>query len=200
MFDRSDVFAFTGRFDAPGSRDTEELVRSDPDDLLTVEEVVRLVAPQPSPDLTRREVLSISLPVGAHAAYEAFCDVQSVPRWLPIVRSVHIQSRTPAGRARRAGFVGLMRRGHIRYTLFYSYSDADRSVSWGTAPGSLTLIAGRAQFVPLGERATLMYYQLAIELADGALVPPEDLFHGRHATSVVMNEFRDYIQRVHRSA
>jgi hypothetical protein len=203
-FDRPDQFTFpSARRYSLDPRDTEELVLcdlDDLDDLATQPDAPRPTPARPSPELTGREVLSISLPIAARPAYDAFCDVQAVPRWLPLVHAVRVLSSTASGRPERVAFVGRVDRSAIRYTLFYSHDEGQRVVSWGTAPGSLILIAGRAQFVPLGERATLMQYQLAVDLAEGAGLAWEDPFHGRHATSVVMNQFRDYIQRVHRSA
>lgn len=147
--------------------------------------------------LASGEVLSTSLPLGADLAYQAFCDIDAVPRWFTFVESVRVVSWTPDGRPTRAAFVGRVQKGPIPYTLFYRYSDAERAVSWGTAPGAATLVAGRAQFVPLGERATLMEYELTVELPEDALLPWEDPFAGRHATSVVMNDFREYVIGVH---
>jgi len=186
---------------------TEELVLAELDDLQTVEDVPverhrsalrARAAPPPARDLASAEVLSTSLPIPASRAYEAFCDADAIPRWLAVVQSVRVLARTDAGRARRAAFVGRLQHGTIGYTLFYRYSEQDRAVSWGTDPGSQTLIAGRAQFVPLGERATLMQYQLALDLSGDALRPWADPFFGGHATSVVMNDFREYVLRVHR--
>ncbi len=170
----------------------------DMDDLPTVDEDPA-ATPRPPRDLASSEVLSASLPVNAAAAYQAFCDTESIPRWLSVVHSVRVLGRTPAGRAARAAFVARLQNSAILYLLFYRYDDARREVSWGTAPGTPTLLAGRAQFVPLGERATLMEYQLVLELPDGILPPWEDPFFSGHATSVVMNDFRDYVIRMHRS-
>ena len=113
--------------------------------------------------------------------------------------SVRVLGRNPGGRAARAAFIARLQNSAIAYTLFYRYDDAQRSVAWGTDPGSLTLVSGRAQFIPLGDRATLMQYQLVLELPDYALPPWEDPFFSGNATSVVMNDFREYVIRVHRS-
>ncbi len=188
---------------------TEELVLTELDDLPTLEDDVpierhrialraRAVAPPAARDLASAEVLSTSLPIPAASAYETFCDAEAIPSWLSVVQSVRVLARTDAGRPRRAAFVGRLQHGTIGYTLFYRYSEQDRAVSWGTDPGSQTLIAGRAQFIPLGERATLMQYQLALDLPGEALPPWADPFFGGHATSVVMNDFREYVLRVHR--
>jgi uncharacterized membrane protein len=145
------------------------------------------------------EVLTITLPVRCAVAYEAFCRAEAIPSWLSIVRSVRVLSRTPSGRPARAAFIGRLPSRVVGYTLFYRYSETDRIVWWGTAPGSAMILAGRAQFLPLGERATLMQYQLVLELPEGALAPGDDPFAGGHATSAVMNDFRDYVIRTRRA-
>jgi ribosome-associated toxin RatA of RatAB toxin-antitoxin module len=183
----------------------EVVITTDLDDLPTVDDVVDFASPDQggersrrSSDLASGQALAATLPVAASAAYEAFCDAEEIPRWLSVVQSARVLSRTPAGRPLRVAFVGRLQHACIGYALHYRHDDAQRVVSWGTAPGSLTLIAGRAQFIPLGERATLMQYQLAIDLAEGALPPWIDPFFSGHATSVVMNDFREYVLRVHR--
>ncbi len=191
---------------------TEELVLAELDDLTALDDSLsglaierhrialraRAVSPPAARDRAGAEVLSTSLPIPAVAAYETFCAAEEIPRWLSVVQSVRVLGRTPSGRTQRAAFVGRLQRGTIGYTLFYRYSEQDLAVSWGTDPGSTTLIAGRAQFIPLGERATLMQYQLALDLPAEALPPWADPFFGGHATSVVMNDFREYVLRVHR--
>jgi hypothetical protein len=189
---------------------TEEIVLRDLDDLPTVEDISLPVrfAPHVSGgrgaqprarDFGQSEVLSTSLPIDAATAYEAFCRAESIPSWLSVVQSVRVLSRTRSGRPARAAFVGRLQRGTIGYTLFYRYREAERAVSWGTAAGSMTLVAGRAQFIPLGERATLMQYQLAFDLPEDALPDWSDPFLSGHTTSVVMNDFREYVIRTHRS-
>jgi uncharacterized membrane protein len=144
------------------------------------------------------EIVSSTLPVNVRDAYQAFCDAESQPLWVSVVKSVRVLSWNSTGRARRAAYLARLQNGSIGYTLHYRYNERERSVSWGTAPGSLTLVAGRAQFIPLGDRATLMQYQLTLELPEDALPPWEDPFFSGHATSVVMNDFRDYVTRLHR--
>ncbi|HWM86581.1 MAG TPA: SRPBCC family protein [Kofleriaceae bacterium] len=209
MYDRPDLLDQQGLgdsaedtpFDARHAIDpTEELLLTEIDDLpAEVEEPSAPPEPRSAAvTATGNEVLSTSLPLDAAVAFEAFCDAEAIPRWLSVVQSVRVLSRTQSGRPQRVAFVGRLQNATIGYTLFYRYSEAERAVSWGTEPGSMTLVAGRAQFIPLGERATLMQYQLALELPAGALPPWEDPLFSGHATSVVMNDFREYVIRVHR--
>ena len=195
MDDRFDDFS--SPFDAGDTVDpTEELVIANMDDLPTEERAFRLLS---DARLGGAEMLSTSLPVNVRAAFDAFCDVEASPRWVSVVRSARVLSWTQTGRPKRAAFMARLQNGSIGYTLHYRYSERERIVSWGTAPGSMTLVAGRAQFIPLGDRATLMQYQLALELPEDALPPWEDPFFSGHATSVVMNDFRDYVTHLHRS-
>lgn len=112
------------------------------------------------------------------------------------MKSARVLSWHATGRPKRAAFLARLQNGAIGYTLHYHYNEREKTVSWGTAPGSMTLVAGRAQFIPLGDRATLMQYQLMLELPEDALPPWEDPFFSGHATSVVMNDFRDYVTRL----
>ena len=203
MYDRFDEFA-ESPFDGLDSLDpTEEIVLAssqDMDNLPTEESVMDPLGFRMLRDLQvgGGETLSTSLPVNARKAYDAFCDIESAPRWVSVVKSVRILSWNAAGRAKRAAFLARLQNGSIGYTLHYRYNEREKIISWGTAPGSMTLVAGRAQFIPLGDRATLMQYQLTLELPEDALPPWEDPFFSGHATSVVMNDFREYVTRLHR--
>jgi hypothetical protein len=196
MDDRFDDFG-SNPFDGGDTVDpTEELVIADMDSLPAEERAFRLLS---DVRLGGAEMLSTSLPVNVRDAFDAFCDVEASPRWVSVVRSARVLSWTQTGRPKRAAFMARLQNGAIGYTLHYRYSERERIVSWGTAPGSMTLVAGRAHFIPLGDRATLMQYQLALELPEDALPPWEDPFFSGHATSVVMNDFRDYVTHLHRS-
>lgn len=201
MFDRFDELS-RSPFDGADSLDpTEEIVLADAvdvDDLPTVEADPSGLRALRDLRVGGGEILSTSLPVNVKVAWDAFCDVESSPRWVSVVKSVRVLSWTGSGRPKRAAFLARLQNGSIGYTLHYHYNEREKSVSWGTAPGSMTLVAGRAQFIPLGDRATLMQYQLMLELPEDALPPWEDPFFSGHATSVVMNDFRDYVTRLHR--
>jgi hypothetical protein len=109
-----------------------------------------------------------------------------------------VVSWNAAGRAKRAAFLARLTGASIGYTLHYRYDEANRICTWGTTPGSTTQISGRAQFLPLGERATLMQYQLKLDLPENALPPWEDPFYSGHAASVVLNDFREHVARLAR--
>jgi hypothetical protein len=201
MFDRFDEFS-RSPFDGADAVDpTDEIVLADADDLddlPTQESLVdraRLRALRET-RVGGGEILSTSLPVNARQAWDAFCDIEETPRWVSVVKSARVLSWHATGRPKRAAFLARLQNGSIGYTLHYHYNEREKTVSWGTTPGSMTLVAGRAQFIPLGDRATLMQYQLMLELPEDALPPWEDPFFSGHATSVVMNDFRDYVTRL----
>lgn len=203
MFDRFDELSRSPFDGADTIEPTEEIVLADAadlDDLPTEESAMDPSRARALRELrvSGGETLSTSLPVNVKQAWDAFCDVESSPRWVSVVKSVRILSWTASGRAKRAAYLARLQNGSIGYTLHYRYSERDKIVSWGTAPGSMTLVAGRAHFIPLGDRATLMQYQLTLELPEDALPPWEDPFFSGHATSVVMNDFRDYVTRLYR--
>lgn len=201
MYDRFDEYA-RSPFDGGDSLDpTEEIVLADTGDLdADPSEDAPIDPARILRDLRvgGGETLSTSLPVNVRQAWDAFCDIESAPRWVSVVKSVRILSWNGSGRPKRAAFLARLQNGSIGYTLHYRYNEREKVVSWGTAPGSMTLVAGRAQFIPLGDRATLMQYQLTLELPEDALPPWEDPFFSGHATSVVMNDFREYVTRLHR--
>lgn len=143
----------------------------------------------------RDDVVSTTLPVSAAEAYQAFCDVEASPQWVSIVKSVSIAERTAAGLASRAAFLGQLKRAPIEYTLQYWYDDARRRVTWSTAAGARVAVAGHAEFIPLGDRACLVQYQLQLDLPGEGGPRWDDSFFDGHLASVVVNDFRDFITR-----
>lgn len=146
-------------------------------------------------DLLESRVQTATLPVGAPEAYELFCDMAAVRNWVSVVSSVRILEETRAGRAARVAFVARLEGASIGYTLHYRYYDHEMKVTWTTAPGSTTRVVGRAYFLPLGETASLMHYELSLDLPAGALPTWDDPFFSSNAASAIVNDFRDYIHR-----
>lgn len=134
----------------------------------------------------------MTVPVGA---YEVFCDVEKIPRWVSVVRSVRILEVNPRGRALRAAFLANLSRASIGYTLQYRYDEAARSVSWWMPSQPEMRVGGRAKFDPLGQRACLVHYELLLDLPRGALPPWGDPYFDGHAPSTVLGDFRDYLRR-----
>ena len=147
-------------------------------------------------DLFEDRSLTATLPVNAQRAYEVFCDVEQITRWVSVVRSVRVLEATPRGRARRAAFIANLSRASVGYTLEYDYREADRVVTWWTPDGHMFRVGGRAQFDPLGERACLMHYELQLDIPEGTLPPWGDSYFDGHAPSTVLADFRDYLNRI----
>lgn len=137
--------------------------------------------------------LSTTLPVAAGLGYELFADVEAIPGWLSIVRSVRVVARTAEGRARRVSFMAALERGTIGYTVDYAFDDLLCRVTWATRSDSSIQVAGEARFAPLGDRACMMYYRLGLSLPSvGEWGDPS--FDG-HAASAVVHDFRDHVRR-----
>lgn len=149
-------------------------------------------------DLFEDRSLAAPLPVSAQMAYEVFCDLEQIPRWVSVVRSVRVLEANPRGRAKKAAFLASLARASVGYTLEYQYVESERIVSWWTPNQPALKVGGRAQFEPLGDRACLMHYELYLDLPEGALPPWGDDYFDGHAPSTVLADFRDYLGRIAR--
>ena len=138
--------------------------------------------------------VSTTLSVNAGVAYEVFADAVEIPRWLPIVQTARIITRTMDGRPERVAFTRKLERGSLGYTLEYTYNAEARSVAWSTPKSSNVVLAGEARFVPLSARACLMMYRLVLELpiVDDLLESELD----KHPASLVVAEFREHLRRL----
>ncbi|HWO18674.1 MAG TPA: hypothetical protein VNO30_07850 [Kofleriaceae bacterium] len=138
--------------------------------------------------------VTTTLPLGASAAYEVFCDAAEIPRWLPILQSARVLMRDDAGRAARVAFMRRLERGSLGYTLTYRYDQERLTVGWSTLPSSNVRLTGEAQFVPLSPRACMMLYRIDLDLP---IV--DELLHGeldRHPASFAVAEFREHVRRL----
>jgi hypothetical protein len=150
-----------------------------------------LIAPQVPPIASE---VSTTLTVGAPAAYEVFADAVEIPRWLPIVQSARVLTRTSDGRPHKVAFTRKLERGLLGYTLEYTYDPTSLTVSWTTPASSNVTLTGEARFVALSARACLMLYRLVIELP---IV--DDLINSeldKHPASLVVAEFREHLRRL----
>jgi uncharacterized membrane protein len=137
--------------------------------------------------------LNTTLPVAAGLAYELFADLEAIPFWLSIVRSVRVVTRSGDGRPRQVSFMAALERATIGYTVDYAFDDLVCRVTWATRGGSSMQVAGEARFTPLGDRACMMYYRLGLSVPSvGAWGDPS--FDG-HAASAVVHDFRDHVRR-----
>jgi uncharacterized membrane protein len=130
----------------------------------------------------------------ARTCYELFCDAERVPEWLSVVRSARVRQRNRAGRPSVVTFLAELERATVGYTLDYDYRERDLGVSWSTALAGNLLVAGWAQFTPLGPAAALMTYQLVLDVECAAATWRDPFFDG-HPASSVMSDFRDFAVR-----
>ena len=138
--------------------------------------------------------VSTTLSVGAGVAYEVFADAVEIPRWLPLVQTANVLSRTVDGRAERVAFTRRLERGSLAYTLHYVYEPATYTVSWSTPPSSSIILQGEARFAPLSNRACLMLYRLILDIP----VIDDQIAHelDGHPASIVVAEFREHLRRL----
>lgn len=181
MFDKRDDLAA-----APQCRLDQEDLEIDPTEEMNLASL----------DLFDDRELTVTLPVSAAMAYEVFCDVEQIPRWVSVISSVRILEATPRGRVRRAAFMAKLKNGAIGYTLEYDYRNAERVVSWWTPDQPAMRVGGRAQFNPLGDRACLMNYELFVDMPNGVMAQWGDPYFDGHAPSAVLGDFRDYLSRI----
>ena len=155
--------------------------------------MVSAVAFTPSATPLASEV-STTLTVGAGVAYEVFADAVEVPRWLPLIQTARVLSRTTEGRPDRVAFTRKLERGSLGYTLEYTYEPSTLTVAWTTPPSSNVVLSGEARFIPLSPRACLMLYRLTLELpiVDDMINSELDC----HPASLVVAEFREHLRRL----
>ncbi|MBA3539056.1 MAG: hypothetical protein H0T79_05465 [Deltaproteobacteria bacterium] len=138
--------------------------------------------------------VSTTLSVGAGVAYEVFADAVEVPRWLPLIQTAKVLTRTADNRPQRVAFTRKLERGSLGYTLEYTYDPKTLTITWSTPASSNVVLSGEARFVPLSGRACMMLYSLAIELpiVDDLLESELD----KHPASLVVAEFREHLRRL----
>jgi hypothetical protein len=140
------------------------------------------------------DVLTVTLPRDADTCHELFCDLERIPEWLTVVRSVVIQERDRLGRPRRVAFMARLRRATVGYSCVYRYSGM--RVHWATSSRSSIKIAGHASFAPLGPRSCMMSYALDMSLGETGLPEFDDDVYSAHAASATLNDFREFVTRV----
>lgn len=142
--------------------------------------------------------LSTSLPVSAAEAYALMSQSDRIPEWMAVVRSARILTRYLDGRPEKVGFIVNLQRASMGYTLRYAYDDEALHLTWSTAEGAKTVVAGSARFQPLGPRACLLHYE--IELGKSTHLPAwgDEMYNGHPASSVI-SDFRDFVQRTKES-
>lgn len=138
--------------------------------------------------------LSTSLPVSAPEAYALMSQSERMPDWMAVVRSASTLTRYLDGRPEKVAFMVNLKRASMGYTLRYSYDDEALHLDWTTAEGAKTMVTGSARFQPLGPRACLMHYQIALNKSANLPAWGDDMYNGNPASSVI-SDFRDFVQR-----
>jgi uncharacterized membrane protein len=141
------------------------------------------------------EILSTTVPVSAERAFELFCDLRRAPEWVSVVRSVQILAEDSRGYPTRVAFLAVLERATIGYTLTYRPNPDKLSVSWESEPDGSVIVRGRAEFSPLGPKASMLHYQLQLDVPAGTLPSWGDPFFDGHAASAVIGDFRDFVHR-----
>jgi hypothetical protein len=65
--------------------------------------------------------VATTLPVRAEVAFEVFADAGETPRWLSVVQSARVMSRTPDGRPLQVSFHANFERATLGYRVTYDY-------------------------------------------------------------------------------
>ena len=111
------------------------------------------------------------LTVDADRAFEVFCDVQALPRWVPGMASVETLARHPNGRPSRVRFFAEREAGErVSYTLQYAYDLPGRRIMWSPPDAGAKGLRGFAHFEPIETgRCRMLYVIDAVDDADAAL-------------------------------
>ena len=138
---------------------------------------------------------STTLPVSAAAAFRMFSDIEAVPEWMAVVRSVRVLERDTLGQVARAAFLARLDGASVGYTLVYRHWPERLMVAWSTAENALIRVSGRARFAAIGKSAALMHYELELSLPEGALPSWLDSGYNGNPVSAAIGNFRDYVDR-----
>lgn len=138
--------------------------------------------------------LSATLPIAAGRAYALMSQCERIPEWMAIVRSARTLSRYLDGRPECVAFIANLKRASMGYTLRYRYEDDKLRLSWSTAEGARTVVAGNAHFQALGPRACMLHYQIELNKHSSLPAWGDDMYNG-HPASSVLSDFRDFVHR-----
>ena len=154
-----------------------------------------LLARAPTQDTMPSEIW---LPRSASTCYEIFCDVERMPEWMGILRSVAIHSCYRDGRARNVGFLATLRRASVGYTLIYTYRECDLRVAWCPIAGAGMSAGGWAQFHPVSVDSCVLVCDLWLD-PGGALSGWDDPIFDAHAALATVVKFRDFVTKTTRA-
>src|SRR5690606_8638230 len=128
-------------------RDRDESAADDVGPATAAEDDARTTAELPRYPGGHDSGAATTLPMPAAGAFEVFCDIEAIPRWVSVVQSVRVLSRDAAGRGLNVSVLARLERATIGYLLTYRYDDDALVATWETPAGSTTVVSGRAQFI-----------------------------------------------------
>ena len=139
-----------------------------------------------------KTTVSAPLRLDAERCYELFCDVDTIPKWLSVVRSTAVRKRDKQGRALDVAFLGSLQRASVGYSLRYSYDDEAREVRWHHGGGGVEQLAGSACFEPRADGGCILHYALLTELPD-RLPPWADELYQKDPAETVVIDFCEWV-------
>lgn len=137
--------------------------------------------------------MTATLPTSAECAYRIFVETM-LSDWMPVVSSCQVLRADECGRADITAILIRFQRATLGLTLHFTYNDEERIASWTTGPDSSTQIRGSVRFQSLGKNASMIHYELDVDLH--ASVPDWDEgMYNSHFESAFLSDFRDYLSR-----
>lgn len=134
----------------------------------------------------------------ATVCYELFCDVESMPEWMPILRSVSVRSRYRNGRPCDVSFLASLHRATVGYTLTYTYRERDLHVAWCPEADTGINVGGWAHFRAVNVDSCLLVCDLWLNPA-GVVNRWRDPLFDAHAPFAVASRFRGFATRAARA-
>lgn len=114
------------------------------------------------PEQTTQE---ITIEAPPEQCFEVAADFERYPEWARDVKSVEVKDRDDEGRPRDVEYRAAAMGRSVTYTLRYDYSEAPNAFSWTLVEGDLMKrLEGTYRFDG-ANGATLVTYELAVDLA-----------------------------------
>lgn len=114
------------------------------------------------PEQTTQE---ITIDAPPEQCFEVAADFERYPEWARDVKSVEVKERDDEGRPRDVEYRAAAMGRSVTYTLRYDYSEAPEAFSWTLVEGDLMKRLEGAYRFDGTNGATLVTYELAVDLA-----------------------------------
>ena len=119
-------------------------------------------------------------------------DFEAYPDWVGNLEEVEVLARDRRGRGTRVAFRLRTPMGDQAYTLAYRYQPEDAGVAWTYVEGTLDDLAGSYILEPADDGATMVTYQLEVELG----IPVPGFLMRQAAKQIVRSALSDLKRRV----